>query len=379
MAPNCSSRSDGSEHEGGVGQGRLRTFHYEALPWNVVFGTGALREVRSHVSTLGFRRALVLSTPDQAADAARVVALLGDIAAGVFAGAVMHVPATTVELAATQVRLLNADCSVSIGGGSTTGLGKALSLQLKLPQIAIPTTYAGSEMTNIWGITANGGKQTGRDRSVVPVMTIYDPELTLSMPASLAASSGLNALAQAVATVLSPRTNPMTIALALEAVRLLFHGLPQVLQAPQDLAVRSEVLSGASLAGAALGTGATGLHHRLCHVLGGTFDTPHAQTHAILLPHTVAHDAPGAAQGVGRLREVMRVDDPAQALFALGRRLGTPAGLREIGLRIADLDRVIELATAAPIEGPVAVTRESLRRLLEGAFDGAAAPWHVST
>lgn len=352
----------------------MSTFRYEALPWNVVSGAGAVRDVRRHLEALGLRRALVISTAGKADAGRRIVALLGDLAVGLFDDAAPHVPSAVVERASELARSRNADCSVSIGGGSTTGLGKALALRHGLPIVAIPTTYAGSEMTNIWGITEDGVKVTGRSRSVVPVMTIYDPELTLSMPPALTASSGLNALAQAVATVLSTRPNPFTTALALEAIRALFRGLPELLREPQNLALRTCVQNGASLAGAALGTGATGLHHRLCHVLGGTFGAPHAETHAILLPHTLAHDAPGATAGIERLREAMGVDDPAQAMFALGRRLGAPAALSEIGLRDIDLERIATLTLKTAIDAPVPVTSEGLRRVLVAALAGNAPP-----
>ena len=129
----------------------------------MVFGAGSLEKLPEEIDKLGATRALVLCTPEQRAMGADIAAMLGARSAGVFDGAVMHVPLEVAEAARNAARRLHVDCCVAIGGGSTTGLAKAIALTAKLPILAIPTTYAGSEMTPIWGITEGGVKKTGRD------------------------------------------------------------------------------------------------------------------------------------------------------------------------------------------------------------------------
>ena len=348
----------------------MLNFNYQALPWNIVFGAGSLQQLPEQLDKLGYGRAVVLVTPQQVAQGQKIMDLLGDRAVSLFDQAVMHVPATTVEQAIEEVQRVNADCSVSIGGGSTTGLGKALALKLDLPNIVIPTTYAGSEMTNIWGITDNDRKVTGRDNKVVPTLTLYDPELTLSLPSKFAGPSGLNAMAQAVVNVASLEANPMVSLMALEAVRALSRSLPEIIASPDDMDARSDALYGACLAGASLGTGVTSLHHRLCHTFGGTFNTPHAETHTILLPHSVAYNAKATAEGTAKLADALGVENVAIGLMDLAKAVGAPTSLQEIGIAETDLDKAAEVATENPLNNPEPVTRERIRALLGNAYHG---------
>lgn len=345
-------------------------YRYRALPWNIVFGKNAIQRLPAELDTLGKSRALVLSTPNQADDGRRVAKLLADRCVGLFAQAVMHVPAATVEAAKKEAVRLDADCTVAIGGGSTTGLGKALALQLDLDNVVIPTSYAGSEMTNIWGITENGIKTTGRDDRVLPTLTLYDPVLTLSLPPKFAASSGLNAMAQAAVNVASDSLNPMVRVMAVAAVKLLAQSLPTVLTSPDDLDARAGALLGASLAGGALGTGSTGLHHRLCHVLGGAFNTPHAETHTVLLPHSIAYNTAVTRAGTSELAAALQVDDAALGIFNLASLLGAPTALSELGVQASDLDEAARLVTATPFGNPAPVTLDGVRGLLEAAYHG---------
>ena len=345
-------------------------FAYQALPWNIIFGVGALARLPEELDKLGLSRALVLSTPNQAEGGQRIVELLGPRAAGSFDRAVMHVPIETVEQAMTEAERLAADCTVSLGGGSTTGLGKALALKLDLPNIAIPTTYAGSEMTSIWGITENKRKVTGRDPRVVPTLTLYDPELTLSLPTKITGPSGLNAMAQAVVNVASGELNPIVSLMALEAVEALARSLPRLIADPLDIDARADALYGACLAGGSLGTGTTSLHHRLCHTFGGTFNTPHAETHTILLPHSVAYNAAATAPGMQRLAKAMGVGNAALGIFELAKAVGAPTALRDIGVLESELDRAAAIATESPVNNPEPVTEDRVRGLLENAWHG---------
>lgn len=350
----------------------MRDFNYQSLPWNIVFGAGSLERLPEELRKLDRSRALVLCTPNQTADAGRVQALLGDACAGVFDQAAMHVPADTVTAARSLADQLEVDCTVAIGGGSTTGLGKALALQADLDNIVIPTSYAGSEMTNIWGMTEHGRKVTGRDMKVVPTLTIYDPVLTLTLPPEFAAASGLNAMAQAAVNVTSTLSSPFVVTMAQEAVRRLSQSLPRVLRSPDDLDARAQALYGASLAGGALGTGTTGLHHRLCHIFGGTFNTPHAETHTVLLPHSIAYNAKAAPEGTARLAQALGVSNAAQGIYQLAKDLGAPSGLRELGVKETDLDQAADMAVESAIINPEPLTRESIRALLSNAYFGRA-------
>ncbi len=364
------------------------TFVYTAHPSRVVFGVGALREVGAEVERLGARRALVLSTPEQADAAARVAALLGERAAGVFPRAVMHVPIETAREARAEAARLGADCAVAIGGGSTTGLGKAIALESSLPIIAIPTTYAGSEVTSIWGITEGGVKKTGRDARVLPRTVIYDPELTLTLPFSLTVTSALNAIAHAAEGLYAHDGNPIVALMAEEGIRASAAALPALQRDPRDLAARASALQGAWLCGIVLGSVAMGLHHKLCHTLGGTFNLPHAETHTVVLPHALAYNAAMAPEAMMRIARALAaagalVPDapdstgavaPAEvprALQALAARHGAPTSLRALGMPASGVDRAADLAVTNQYPNPRPLERAALRALIQRAFDGA--------
>ncbi|MBU2698600.1 maleylacetate reductase [Pimelobacter sp. 30-1] len=343
-------------------------FVHEALPMRVVLGAGALARIGEEVEHLGLRRVLVLSTPEQRDLADRVAGLLGARAAGVFDGARMHVPVPVVDAAAAVAGEVGADGCVAVGGGSTIGLGKALALRHALPILAVPTTYAGSEMTPIWGLTEDGRKRTGRDRAVLPRSVLYDPELTVSLPPAISGTSGLNALAHAVEALYAPDGSPLITAMAEQGVRDLAAALPLVVADPTDLDARTRALQGAWLCGACLGATTMGLHHKLCHVLGGMLDLPHAETHAIVLPHVARYNLAMAPEADAALRRALGVADVPAALADLGERLGVPGGLAALGVERADLARVADEVLAAPYRNPRVPTRADVETLLEAAW-----------
>lgn len=343
------------------------------LPGRVVFGAGALEHLPREIELLGASRALVLSTPEQKAQAEDVAKRLGVRCAGIFARAVMHVPIETARAAREEAKRLGADCAVAIGGGSTTGLGKAIALESALPILAIPTTYAGSEMTPIYGITEAGMKKTGRDRKVLPRTVIYDPLLTLGLPTGLSATSGMNAIAHALEGLYAEDANPVMALMAEEGIRALAAGLPQVMKNPADIDARSDCLYGAWLCGAVLGGVGMALHHKLCHTLGGTWNLPHAQTHTIVLPHAAAYntgDAPEAMTRVARALGLTGAASAAAGLFDLAKSLGTPLALKDIGMPAADLDRAAEIAVKSPYYNPRPIDRAAIRQLLDDAWHG---------
>jgi alcohol dehydrogenase class IV len=352
-------------------------FELELSIPRVVFGADSLMQLPAEVERIGARRALVLATPEQRASAEQVAALLGPRAAGVFARAAMHVPIETARVAREEAARLGADCAVAVGGGSTTGLGKAIALEAGLAIVAVPTTYAGSEMTPIYGITEGGVKKTGRDIRVLPKTVIYDPNLTLTLPVGLSITSGLNAIAHAAEGLYTPQPNPIVALMAEEGIGALARALPVLHASPDNRRARADALYGAWLCGAVLGHVAMGLHHKLCHTLGGTFNLPHAETHTVVLPHALAYNAAAAPEAMARIaRALGRADggDPlsaGRALFALANRLDAPSSLRAIGMPADALDRAADLAVQTPYPNPRALDRKALRALLQRAYDGS--------
>ena len=365
-----------------------RGFSVAPMPARVEFGAGALARLPGLVDALGARRARVVASPGRGgALAERVAALLGGRVAGVDRSAAMHVPAPVAAAAAEGAARAGADLVVAVGGGSAIGLAKAIALAGGPPILAVPTTYSGSEMTPIWGITRDGAKETGRDERVRPRAVLYDPTLTLDLPPRVAGPSALNAAAHCVEALYAPDASPVVALLAAEGLRALAASAPRVVRTPADLAARTEALHGAWLAGLALGASTMGLHHKLCHVLGGSFGLPHAETHAVVLPHAVAYNAPAAPGAMAVAARALGVandeaEDHASAALRVPRALhalladvaaaaGAPTSLRELGLGESDLDRAADLAVARAYPNPRAVERDAVRALLARALDGA--------
>lgn len=345
-------------------------FFYESLPMRVSFGAGHRSKLAYEVNKLGLKRVLILATEFQAGLAQDISDSLGELSVGVYAKAEMHVPIETARDAQRFATEAGADGCVAIGGGSTTGLGKAIALEYGTPIIALPTTYAGSEMTPVWGLTAEGEKKTGKDPRVLPRSVIYDPELTLSLPVGMSVTSGFNAIAHAVEALYAPDASPTISLMAEEGVRALTTALPNVTNDPQNIGHRSDALYGAWLCGATLGATTMSLHHKLCHTLGGTFNLPHAETHTVVLPYALAYNAPSAPGAVEALRRATGAHNPAAYLRDLSIKLGAPASLRELGLSAENVERAVALATRNPYANPRDVTQEGIRGLLTAALNG---------
>ncbi len=348
----------------------MNAFIYTAHAQRVVFGAGSLAQLGREIELLGAKRTLVLSTPEQADSARRVAEMLGARAAGIFAKAAMHVPMEAAREARIEAQRLNADCAVAIGGGSTTGLGKAIALDSGLPIVAIPTTYAGSEMTTIYGLTEGGVKKTGRDARVLPRTVIYDPELTLTLPIGMTVTSSLNAVAHAAEGLYAHDANPIVAMLAEEGIRAIAAALPALCSDSRSLQARSDALYGAWLCGTVLGAVAMGLHHKLCHTLGGSLDLPHAEVHTVILPHALAYNAAHAVPAMQRVARALGAPSAAAGVFDLAKRHGAPTALRDIGMRADDLDRAADLAVQNQYPNPRPLERGAIRELLQCAFDG---------
>src|ERR1700731_4459361 len=299
-----------------LGGNGMETFQYTALPARVLFGFGTIDKVADELASLGRKRAFVLSDPHHAtAAAARLMRVLGELGVDLSTDAVMHTPAEVTERVMEKLAACDADCIIALGGGSTIGLGKALALRTDLPQIVLPTTYAGSEATPVLGETHEGQKSTIRSMKVLPEAIVYDVELTYGLPPAISLVSGINAIAHAVESLYAKDANPVTSSLAEQGIAALGRALPRIVSDPTDRNARADALFGAWVCGSCLGAVGMSLHHKLCRVLGGCCGLPHAETPTVILPHAVAYNAAAAPVAIGRLARALGVDHAAQALF----------------------------------------------------------------
>ena len=332
----------------------------------VVFGAGALERLGSELDAFGFRRALIITTPGRTETVAAVRKALGPRLADVCDLAAMHVPVERVERALAETGRVSPDVLVAAGGGSAIGLAKAIARVRPLPIVAIPTTYAGSEMTSIWGTTSGKHKTTGRDAAVAARLVIYDPVLTLTLSPHTSAASGMNAMAHAVEAMYAPHASPVATGSAEEAIRSLSRSLPLVATAPRGLGARTEAMRGAHAAAVSLELAPMGLHHKLCHVLGG-LGLPHAETHAALLPHVVDFNAPAAPEPMARIAAALGSPDAAAGLRALNQRLGLTASLSQLGLQTEHITRAAEAVAATSFPNPRQVDLTAVVELLNRA------------
>ena len=353
----------------------MRSFTYEALPGRVVFGVGAGREkLVEEVIRLGAERMLLVATEREMEVAEELAAPLGDRVVGVFTNVRPHVPVEVATAARELARRIGADCLLSIGGGSTTGTAKAIALELPLPIVAVPTTYAGSEMTPIWGLTEAQRKKTGTSVDVLPKVVVYDPELTISLPPFITGPSAMNAMAHCVEAFYAPGANPITSLLAEEGIRALARGVPVAVTSPEDLEGRSKILYGAYLAGAALAVAGAGIHHKICHILGGAYDLPHAEMHTVVLPHAVAFNEPAIPEVMERVAGALGEwgkNGAATGLYDLTERIKAPITLKDIGMKEENLDQAVGLVLAAvPEDNPRPIDEAGVRNILENAYAG---------
>ncbi len=321
-------------------------FVYTASPSRIVFGADSIDQLPAEIDRLGARRALVLCTPNQCDQAQAIADRLPGRVAAIFDEAVMHVPIEVARKARALALELNADCALAVGGGSTVGLGKAIALEAGLPIIAVPTTYAGSEVTPIFGITAGGLKKTGRDPRVLPRVVVYDPKLTLSLPMGLTVTSAINAMAHAAEGLYAHDGNPVIALMAEEGIRACAASLQPLRENSRDLSARSLALYGAWLCGTVLGAVSMGLHHKLCHTLGGTFDLPHAEVHTVVLPHALQYNAGAAPEAMARIARALGVADAPTGIFELAKAHGAAVSLKAIGMPASGLDRAADFAVS---------------------------------
>ncbi|NJM29202.1 MAG: maleylacetate reductase [Rhizobiales bacterium] len=339
----------------------MKPFAYSALPTRVVFGRGKISEAASEAKRLGMKRPLVITTAQQAKSGQSIVRDTNGVA---FAGAAMHTPIAVTEEAMAVLKSHGCDGTIALGGGSSTGLGKAIAFRTDLPQLVIPTSFAGSEMTDILGETRDTAKVTKRDPRIQPEAVLYDPDLLATLPPSFAATSGMNAIAHAVEGLYAVDGNPIVSLMAEEGIRALAAALPRGKDG------HDEALYGAWLCGTVLGSVSMALHHKLCHVLGGAFNMPHAETHTVILPHATAYNGEASPDAVARIARALGSESAAGGLFDLARSLGAPLTLKELGLPESALDKAAGIAAASPYPNPRQLEREAIRQLLNDAYHG---------
>ncbi|HZK78848.1 MAG TPA: maleylacetate reductase [Gemmatimonadaceae bacterium] len=350
----------------------MTSFVVDSNASRVVFGSGSFSRLPEELERLQCARPLLVSTPGRASLGDRAAELLGDAIGGRFDGAVVHVPEEVAVAARDIAYASRADCLVALGGGSSIGVAKAIALTSGLPIVAVPTTYGGSEMTSIWGITSGARKETGRNPKVQPRVVIYDPDLTVDLPPRVSAASGMNAIAHCIEALYAIDGNPLSSLAAERGITLLSNALPEIVANPQSTDASSRALEGAWLAGVSLGTVQMALHHKLCHTLGGAFDLPHAATHAVLLPYTTAFNRSAAAGAMATAAKALGGSDAPTALLDLAKSVGAPLSLQEIGMKESDIDLAASLAVEREYPNPRPVTRDEIRELLEAAFRGDA-------
>ncbi len=353
----------------------IDSFVHDVPACRVVFGAGSLDQVESEVARLGGERVMLVAGGPEAALAQPLERMLDGKIVARFADVTMHVPVDVASAAEVLARANDVDLLLSFGGGSATGTAKAVALGTGLPILAVPTTYAGSEMTSIWGLTEGQRKTTGRDPRVLPKTVVYDPELTVGLPADLSAASGMNAMAHLVEALYDPAVSPVSFLQAEEGVRALASALPRVVADPGDLSARGEALYGAWLAGWALGTTGMGVHHKICHVLGGAYNLPHAPMHSAVLSHATAFNedhAPRAMEAIRRALGSAGIDAPSAAagIYNLETIIGAPTALAEVGMNREDLDEAARLVVEARPTNPRPVDMDGVRALLLAAYEG---------
>jgi alcohol dehydrogenase class IV len=352
-------------------------FTYEPQRNRIIFGNGVANQVGDELARLKRQRALILASPDLSDQGDRLESLLADTVVGRFDGATMHTPVEVTEQALELFRDVQPDCVVAVGGGSTTGLSKALAARTDVDQIILPTTYAGSEVTPVLGETENGKKTTRSSPAVLPETVIYDVELTLDLPLSISVTSGFNALAHAAEALYSPQANPAIDAWAQQSISSLARGIRGIHAQPSDMAARTDLLVGAWLAASCLASVGMGLHHKLCHTLGGSCNLPHSPTHTVVLPYALAYNAQSAPEAMQKIAAAINVDDAATGIYDLIASVKGPLALRDLGLQQADIPDVVKLATAAAYPNPRPVTESGITELLQVAWNGDRPSSHL--
>lgn len=354
----------------------MEPFEYTINPGRVVFGPGSIKKLPDELSRLSLKSPLLLSTPNQVSDVENLANILKSASitpAGIYSNATMHTPSNITSEALQDLQSNSADSIVSIGGGSTIGLGKALSIRTGLPHICIPTTYAGSEMTPILGETQDGRKTTRSDPKILPGTVIYDVDLTMTLPTGLSATSGVNAIAHAVESLYAKNTNPIIRLFAIEGIKSLAASLPVIInEDAHDKPARERAQYGAWLCGVTLGSSAMALHHKLCHTLGGSFNLPHAETHTIVLPHALSYNAPAIPNQMADIASALPDSngDAIKGLNVLLQKLKVKRALKDFGMKEEDVAKATDIAMSAQYPNPRPLEEAGIKEVIRRCWAG---------
>ena len=335
-------------------------------PPRVVFVPGAESRTATLLAELGAKRVLIVATARHRDGAERIHAALAARSAGIWDGALPQVPRDCAEALISRARAVGADWLLAHGGGTAIGAAKAAALEVPIRIAVVPTTHSGSEMTCIYGISDAGKKRTGRDERVRPALVVYDPLLLTSLRPAIRDASLMNALAHSVDAIFDAEASKEVHALAEESVRALLAGF----QGERTLDGVSDALYGSHLAGLVLDRAQMALQHELAHVLGGSFGTPHAETHTVLLPHTMAWNLSAAPDAAARLSAAFGDENPAVALHSLQGRLGVPTRLATLGFDLDQVDDAVEQTLSRRSPNPRPPDAEGIRELLLDALHG---------
>lgn len=351
----------------------MDAFIYEALPHNVYFGSGKYGDIKSILSKYGYNSAVILTTPNRISMAQILASTLDNVSVEIYPYARMHVPIDIVDDAIEFVSQKGVNCCIALGGGSAIGLAKAIALRTTLPVVAIPTTYSGSEMTPIYGYTEKSIKVTGRDPSVLPKVVVYDPMLTLTLPKNISACSGMNAMAHSIEALYAKDKNPLITLAAIESIKALREALPNIIVDSSDIIAREKATYGSWLAGMCLGSVGMAIHHKICHVLGGKYDLPHAQSHAIMLPYSVQYNRHADVEAMDKLAEVFEVnsrDNLGLSIFKFNQSVGITSTLKDIGLPESGIKEVARSVCESSYYNPRSYDYDELEQLLRKAYLG---------
>ena len=345
----------------------VRMLSYD--PVRIVFGAGAIAALRAEADLHKISRLLVLCSPTRAALARKLIVPVADRCLGFCETAGQTMPRDAFDRIVGEIKRVNANGFIVIGGGSPIGRAKAPAATTGVPYIAVVTTYSGSEMAARWYIGTAEDRVDGESVAALPATAIYDPELTLDLPPAVSAASGMNAMAHAVESLYGIDTNPVVQSMAAEAVRLLGSSLPRIVQNPRDLPARTDALYAAWLAGNFRAK--VGLEHAIAQRLRQWFNLDHARTHAIATPYAVGFNAAAAPEAMVRICRALGADDAARGLYELNVRLGLPTGLRAFGLKESDIDKAVEVISAVKITHPRPVSKADLANVIGQAYAGA--------
>jgi alcohol dehydrogenase class IV len=345
-------------------------FTYDQSAYRVIFGEGSIASLPEELERLGVKRPIFIATPGRRLDAETAANTLSSTTATVYSEAVMHVPVATIRRASDAATAHRADCIIAFGGGSAIDTSKAVSLDLDVQLVSVPTTYGGSEVTPFYGYTEDGIKKGKRDRKMMPKVVIYDPVLTLSLPPAVSGPSGMNAIAHCVEGLYAKNANALMSLLAAEGIRKLARSLPRIIKEPRDIDARTDALYGAWLAGTVLGSVGMAVHHNISHVLGGTFNLSHADVHTVILPHAAAFNRDAASDAMRVVAEALGGKDAPTSLYALEVSIGAPTSLKQIGMPVDQLDRAAQLVVEHAYYNPRPVEYETIRQLLDDAYHG---------